>query len=601
MGSRPGRQTLLFSATFPKTVRAVAKAWLAPGPAIVKIEASDKSASAGKRSNEANVAVAAGGKGEGRTHDVSDVEQTVHVCAEHKKARKLLKHLTELRKNDGRSRSRVLVFANRIKTVNFVGETLRRHGEKVGCLHGELKQEKREAALRDFKSGKTPCLVATDVAGRGLDITGLEHVVNWDMPGSVEQYTHRVGRAGRSGRKGVALSFFTRNMAPLAPDLVKLLKRGGHFVDPNLEVLAEVGAALVAGKEADMGGAEEGDANLGAPRKRSEQDSSAEDHEDPSEEDESEEEEDNDESDDASEEDSEDAEASTEEEEAADDDDDDEGDDDDESDEGDAANVLDELVDVFRSENGRDPTEREMIRWIKTPATPARAGPCRSRPWSRTTTTTTTTTTALPSLSARRRKKPSRILLVVSARRMRRARVKPPRRPRRSPRRGNPSLRKPRRRLSSRRRRSPAPSPGTISGRAPKGWGTTSTSPLRRGKKTAVRGDAIEKSGLREMRRKRRAACSAYGNPAERAEFRPAKRFAGAEPGYAFKKGARGLGYYLDRPPKVTWKGGVGGGARRGDWAKHVGGGRRSGGKNKGGGGGSGGRGGRLPAFRGRG
>ena len=139
MGSRLGRQTLMFSATFPKTVRAVAKAWLAPGPAIVKIEASDASRSVGKRSNEANVAVAAGGKGEGRSRDVSDVDQTVHVCAEHKKARKLLKHVAELRKNDGRSRSRVLVFANRIKTVNFVGETLRRHGEKVGCLHGELK------------------------------------------------------------------------------------------------------------------------------------------------------------------------------------------------------------------------------------------------------------------------------------------------------------------------------------------------------------------------------------------------------------------------------------------------------------------------------
>ena len=68
--------------------------------------------------------------------------------------------------------------------------------------------------------------MATDVAGRGLDITGLEHVVNWDFPGSVEQYTHRVGRAGRSGRKGASLSFFTRNMAPMAPALVALLKRG---------------------------------------------------------------------------------------------------------------------------------------------------------------------------------------------------------------------------------------------------------------------------------------------------------------------------------------------------------------------------------------
>ena len=602
MGSRPGRQTLLFSATFPKTVRAVAKAWLAPGPAIVKIEASDKSASAGKRSNEANVAVAAGGKGEGRTHDVSDVEQTVHVCAEHKKARKLLKHLTELRKNDGRSRSRVLVFANRIKTVNFVGETLRRHGEKVGCLHGELKQEKREAALRDFKSGKTPCLVATDVAGRGLDITGLEHVVNWDMPGSVEQYTHRVGRAGRSGRKGAALSFFTRNMAPLAPDLVKLLKRGGHFVDPNLEVLAEVGAALVAGKEADMGGAEEGDANLGAPRKRSEQDSSAEDHEDPSEEDESEEEEDNDESDDASEEDSEDAEASTEEEEAAEDDDDDEGDDDDESDEGDAANVLDELVDVFRSENGRDPTEREMIRWIKTLRDSGEGGPVSFEAMESDGDDDDDDDDDGSSESERAEKEkalpdPSRRKRAADASRESKAAAPPAKKLKE----GEPKSSK-----------APPPAfiaaktfagakPGYYFRKGSKGLGYYVDVASPAGKKTAVRGDAIEKKRTPRDAKEKKSSVFSVREPRERAEFRPAKRFAGAEPGYAFKKGARGLGYYLDRPPKVTWKGGVGGGARTGDWAKHVGGGRRSGGKNKGGGGGSGGRGGRLPVFRGRG
>ena len=494
------------------------------------------------------------------------------------------------------------MFANRIKTVNFVGETLRRHGEKVGCLHGELKQEKREAALRDFKSGKTPCLVATDVAGRGLDITGLEHVVNWDMPGSVEQYTHRVGRAGRSGRKGAALSFFTRNMAPLAPDLVKLLKRGGHFVDPNLEVLAEVGAALVAGKEADMGGAEEGDANLGAPRKRSEQDSSAEDHEDPSEEDESEEEEDNDESDDASEEDSEDAEASTEEEEAADDDDDDEGDDDDESDEGDAANVLDELVDVFRSENGRDPTEREMIRWIKTLRDSGEGGPVSFEAMESDGDDDDDDDDDGSSESERAEKEkalpdPSRRKRAADASRESKAAAPPAKKPKE----GEPKSSK-----------APPPAfvaaktfagakPGYYFRKGSKGLGYYVDVASPAGKKTAVRGDAIEKKRTPRDAKEKKSSVFSVREPRERAEFRPAKRFAGAEPGYAFKKGGRGLGYYLDRPPKVTWKGGVGGGARRGDWAKHVGGGRRSGGKNKGGGGGSGGRGGRLPVFRGRG
>jgi len=87
-------------------------------------------------------------------------------------------------------------------------------------------------------------LIATDVAGRGLDIAGLEYVVNWDFPGSIEQYRHRVGRAGRQGKKGAALSFFTRKFTPLAGDLVALLKKDGHFVDPNLQMLAKVAEAL---------------------------------------------------------------------------------------------------------------------------------------------------------------------------------------------------------------------------------------------------------------------------------------------------------------------------------------------------------------------
>ena len=559
MGSRPGRQTLMFSATFPKSVRAVAKAWLAPGPAIVKIEASDKSASAGKRSNEANVAVAAGGKGEGRSHDVSDVEQTVHVCAEHKKARKLLKHVTELRKNDGRSKSRVLIFANRIKTVNFVGETLRRHGEKVGCLHGELKQEKREAALRDFKSGKTPCLVATDVAGRGLDITGLEHVVNWDMPGSVEQYTHRVGRAGRSGRKGAALSFFTRNMAPLAPDLVKLLKRGGHFVDPNLEVLAKVGAALNAGAEADAGRAED-DA-----KKRSAEASVSEASEDPSVSDEEE----ADDSDGDSREDSEDAEAST------------EGESDDDAD-GDATNALDELVDVFRSENGRDPTEREMLRWIKTLRDSGGDGPVsfeamesddeeeeeeedqeeeEDEDEDEDSSSSEKEKAATP--VAREKKKRG-----ADASRERDA--------------APPPAKKPKAAESSAGKASASAAAFV----AAKAFGGAKPGYYFRKGAKGLGYYLDENAPARQTETSKEKKSSVFSVPREQAEFQPAKRFSGAKPGFVFKKGARGLGYYLDRPPKVTWKGGGGGGARRGDWARNVGGGRRSGGKNKGGRGG---------------
>ena len=225
-----GRQTLLFSATFPKAVRAISKTWLRKDHATVNIEANSK-----ENLQNGEIAEAA---------HMSNVEQAVHVCAEHKKSRKLMKYITKLRAADGRARSRVLVFANRIKTVQFIADLCKRHGERVSTLHGTMKQEKRDLAMKDFKAGKTPILIATDVAGRGLDIAGLEYVVNWDFPGSVEQYRHRVGRAGRAGRKGAALSFFTRKFAPLADDLVKLLKEGGHPIDPNLDVLARVAAAL---------------------------------------------------------------------------------------------------------------------------------------------------------------------------------------------------------------------------------------------------------------------------------------------------------------------------------------------------------------------
>ena len=550
MGRRPGRQTLLFSATFPKTVRAVAKTWLAPKPAIVKIESADKSGD-GKRSNEANVAVAAGGKGGDGAVDVSNVDQTVHVCAEHKKARKLLKHVTDLRKNDGRSKSRVLVFANRIKTVNFVGETLRRHGEKVGTLHGELKQDRREQALKDFKSGKTPCLVATDVAGRGLDITGLEHVVNWDMPGSVEQYTHRVGRAGRSGRRGAALSFFTRNMAPLAPDLVALLKRGGHFVDPNLEVLAKVGEALIKNKEVDMGDA---DVEEDKEVKADEDEEDEEDEEADEESDESEEEEEEDDEDMESEE--EDDEASEEE----------EASESEEAPAADAGDVMDQLVEMFRSENGRDPNEKELVRWIKT-LRDAGDGPIsfeenesggESDESDEEESESESDEPAPPPAKKKAEKKRAseREAEPAAAKKAKTAKTSEP-------------VKETLAAEFIASKKFAGAKPGYYFRKGTKGVGYYVDKNAPRSKKSSAAETPAKKS-------------SVFSVPREQADFQPAKKFAGAKKGFVFKTGPKGLGYYLDRPPKVTHRPGSARGGQRGDWAKGVGGGG-GGGKKKGG------------------
>ena len=102
-----------------------------------------------------------------------------------------------------------------------------------------MTQSLRSNAISEFKSGKKRILVSTDVAARGLDIPRLEIVVNWDMPSRLEQYVHRVGRTGRNGASGRSFTFFTRNFAFLAPDLVELLRRHNQDIDPNLLNLAE--------------------------------------------------------------------------------------------------------------------------------------------------------------------------------------------------------------------------------------------------------------------------------------------------------------------------------------------------------------------------
>ncbi len=180
------------------------------------------------------------------------VTQIVHVCANHKKPRKLIKLLARLRREDastGGRRARqptpVLVFCNRIKTVEFVWKLLVKTEARAAKIHGRMPQEMRLKALRGFRAGKSRVLVATNVAARGLDIKNLSAVVNYDFPGSLEEYVHRVGRTGRASGCGTAWSFFTRNFAKMAPSLVELLKSGRQTLDPNLVALAkaESGAA----------------------------------------------------------------------------------------------------------------------------------------------------------------------------------------------------------------------------------------------------------------------------------------------------------------------------------------------------------------------
>jgi ATP-dependent RNA helicase RhlE len=167
------RQNLLFSATFPDEIRTLAKTLLR---------------------NPAEVQVAA------RNAAADLVTHVMHPVAREKK-RELLSYLIQTR-----GLRQVLVFTGTRIGANRLAHQLRRDHIHADAIHGDKSQAEREAALADFKSGKTTVLVATDVASRGLDIEGLPQVINFDVPHSPEDYVHRIGRTGRAGMTGEAIS-----------------------------------------------------------------------------------------------------------------------------------------------------------------------------------------------------------------------------------------------------------------------------------------------------------------------------------------------------------------------------------------------------------
>ena len=103
--------------------------------------------------------------------------------------------------------SRVIVFTRTKRSANRVAETLERDGVRVSALHGNKSQPARQKALDQFRSGRARVLVATDIAARGIDVTGISHVINFDLPAQPEDYVHRIGRTARAGASGVAISF----------------------------------------------------------------------------------------------------------------------------------------------------------------------------------------------------------------------------------------------------------------------------------------------------------------------------------------------------------------------------------------------------------
>ncbi|MBC8479322.1 MAG: DEAD/DEAH box helicase [FCB group bacterium] len=114
----------------------------------------------------------------------------------------------------------MIIFCDSRNTVEKLHNDLRKTVKNIEFIHGGLTQNKRSSLFRRFKTGNLHCMIATDVAGRGLDFSHVTHIINWDFPSRLEKYTHRTGRAGRMGRKGVALTFITNKDLRTAESMI---------------------------------------------------------------------------------------------------------------------------------------------------------------------------------------------------------------------------------------------------------------------------------------------------------------------------------------------------------------------------------------------
>ncbi|GFZ20788.1 P-loop containing nucleoside triphosphate hydrolases superfamily protein [Actinidia rufa] len=201
----PGvRQTMLFSATFPKEIQRLASDFL---------------------SKYIFLAV-------GRVGSSTDlIVQRVEFVHESDKRSHLMDLLHAQKANGVHGKqSLTLVFVETKKGADALEHWLYINGFPATTIHGDRTQQEREHALRSFKSGNTPILVATDVAARGLDIPHVAHVVNFDLPNDIDDYVHRIGRTGRAGKTGLATAFFNENNASLARSLAELMQESNQEV-----------------------------------------------------------------------------------------------------------------------------------------------------------------------------------------------------------------------------------------------------------------------------------------------------------------------------------------------------------------------------------
>ncbi|XP_061926169.1 probable ATP-dependent RNA helicase DDX46 isoform X2 [Entelurus aequoreus] len=202
---RPDRQTVMFSATFPRAMEALARRILAK-PLEIQVG--------------------------GRSVVCSDVEQHVLVIEEDKKFLKLLEILGHYQEKGS-----VIIFVDKQEHADALLKDLMKASYPCMSLHGGIDQYDRDSIINDFKNGACRLMVATSVAARGLDVKQLILVVNYNCPNHYEDYVHRAGRTGRAGNKGFAYTFITEDQVRYAGDIIKALELSGSPVPAELEQL----------------------------------------------------------------------------------------------------------------------------------------------------------------------------------------------------------------------------------------------------------------------------------------------------------------------------------------------------------------------------
>ncbi|KAK9686780.1 Helicase conserved C-terminal domain [Popillia japonica] len=220
------RQTLMFSATFPSPIQMLARDFL---------------------DNYIFLAV-------GRVGSTSEnITQKVFWVEEHDKRSFLLDLLNAADLTQPSAEHLTLVFVETKKGADSLEDFLHIEGYPVTSIHGDRTQREREDALRQFRSGNTPILVATSVAARGLDIPHVKHVINFDLPSDVEEYVHRIGRTGRMGNLGLATSFFNDRNRNLASAMLDLLAEAKQEIPSWLENVAADGRTASSGRRGGRG------------------------------------------------------------------------------------------------------------------------------------------------------------------------------------------------------------------------------------------------------------------------------------------------------------------------------------------------------------